>query len=724
MRLTALLALVLALPATAPAEPTPAPDDAAKKAIASHMRAHVRFLSDDLLEGRGPASRGDALAEKYIAAQLEAAGLEPGAPDGTFFQPFDIVGVDAKAPEQVTLARGTQSVSLRYRDDYIAVSGVQSPEARVQDAEVVFVGYGIVAPEYRWNDFKAADLKGKVLLIMNNDPEDDPDVFAGKMRLYYGRWNYKYEQAARMGAAAALVIHTTPSAGYPWQVVQTSWSGEQFQLPATNEPHLQVEGWVTEDAARKLVTLGGQDLDTLRAAAQKRDFRPVPLGIRTSLVLGNTVTRKKTANVIGRLPGSDPQLAKEAVVYTAHHDHLGIKADAKPGEDVIYNGAYDNGTGVAALLTMAEAMSASRPRPRRSVLFAAVAAEEQGLLGSEFLVAHPPWPLGRVAANINMDGINVMGPTRDIEMIGLGKSTLDEVVRDIAAAQGRALVPDQLPDRGFFYRSDQFNFAKAGVPAAYFPSRHRRHRQARGLGQAVDGALRGHRLPPALGRDEGGLGLDGRGAGCAPLPRAGIARGQRPGHADLASGRRVRGGAPEGPGRGRTEMTGRPRDDEYVPSFSGYVSLVPETEVLPVLESQRAEVRAFAAAIPAERERHAYAAGKWTIRDVFGHLGDGERVFGYRAFCIGRGDTVALPGFDENAYVTRSGFAECPLSDLVDELLHLRDANLATFRRLDAAGWARVGTANNSPVSVRALAFIMAGHVRHHLRILSERYGA
>src|SRR5262245_36243489 len=236
------------------------------------------------------------------------------------------------------------------------------------------------------------DLKGKVLVMMNNDPDWDPKLFEGNRRLYYGRWTYKYESAARQGAAAVIIIHTTPSAGYPWQVVQTSWSGEQFELPKSGEPTLQMQAWVTEDAARKLAQLGGQDLDVLRAAAEKRDFKPVPLGVRLSVDLKNDVTRKKTANVIGRLPGTDPALAKEAVVYTAHHDHLGIKEGAKPGDDSIYNGAYDNGTGVAALLTIAEAMGGMKPRPKRTVLFAAVAAEEQGLLGSEYLAAHPPLP--------------------------------------------------------------------------------------------------------------------------------------------------------------------------------------------------------------------------------------------------------------------------------------------------------------------------------------------
>jgi Zn-dependent M28 family amino/carboxypeptidase len=253
-------------------------------------------------------------------------------------------------------------------------------------------------------------------------------------------------------------------------VVQTSWSGEQFELPSSGGPTLQVEAWMTEDSARRVVKLAGQDLDALRAAAQKRDFRPVPLGVRTSVVMKNDVTKKQTANVIGRLPGSDAKLASEAVIVTAHHDHLGVKADAKPGEDAIYNGALDNATGLAALLTMAEVLGRRPQAPRRTVLFAAVGAEEQGLLGSAFMAAHPPLPLGRAAATINIDGVNVMGPTRDIEMIGLGKSSLDDVVRAIATRRGRTLEGDQFPDRGYFYRSDQFNFAKAGVPAVYLHS--------------------------------------------------------------------------------------------------------------------------------------------------------------------------------------------------------------------------------------------------------------
>jgi Zn-dependent M28 family amino/carboxypeptidase len=455
-----LLALAAAA-ATVPAAPVSSP-----LITAERLRGHIRFLSSDLLEGRGPASRGDALAEQYIAAQMEALGLEPAAPDGTYFQPFDIVGVTSQNPPVLSAVRAGRTVDLRFHEDYIAVSGVQEPEAAVDNAEVVFAGYGIVAPEYQWNDYKT-DVRGKVVLVMNNDPEDDPSLFAGKTRLYYGRWDYKYESAATAGAAAVFIIHTVPSAGYPWQVVQSSWTGEQFQLPDPGTPHTRIQGWVTEDAARKLVELGGQDLDRLRALAQSRSFTPVSLGVHLSARLVNTVTSKKTANVLGRLPGADPQRRKEAVVYTAHHDHLGVKADAKPGEDAIYNGAYDNASGVAALLTIAEAMSSLSPRPGRSVLFAAVAAEEQGLLGSEFLAAHPPLPVGRLAADINIDGVNILGRARDIEMIGFGKSTIDDVVQELVKSQGRVLLPDQMPDRGFFYRSDQFNFAKVGVPAAY-----------------------------------------------------------------------------------------------------------------------------------------------------------------------------------------------------------------------------------------------------------------
>jgi hypothetical protein len=398
---------------------------------------------------------------------MEALGLEGAAPGGGWLQPVDVVGIASRGPAVVTFRKGDRTLDLKPHEEVITFSPSETASPRIENAEVVFVGYGIVAPEFGWDDYKGADLKGKVLLMMNNDPEDDPALFAGKTRLWYGRWDYKYDQAARHGAAGAIIIHTVPSAGYGFNVLQTSWSGEQFSLPSEGEPKLIVQGWTTEDASRRLTALGGHDLDALRAAAQKKDFRPVPLGVTWSIAIANTVSRKQTANVIGRLPGSDPALASQAVLYTAHHDHLGMNADAKPGEDAIYNGAVDNATGVAGILGVARAMAALPQRPRRSVIFAAVAAEEAGLLGSKYLAAHPPVPAGRIAANINVDAMGILGRTRDITMIGLGKSNLDDWIHGLAALQGRTVVGDQFPDKGFFYRSDQFSLARIGVPAAY-----------------------------------------------------------------------------------------------------------------------------------------------------------------------------------------------------------------------------------------------------------------
>jgi Zn-dependent M28 family amino/carboxypeptidase len=433
----------------------------------NRLRADIRFLSSDLLEGRGPATAGDRLAQEYVAARFEAIGLEPGVPNGTFYQPFDLVGVAATCPDVVRVTDGAKGVDLRFREDYVAFSGVQAEAARIENAEIVFVGYGIVAPEYQWDDYKGTDLRGKVLLFMNNDPEADPQLFAAKRRLYYGRWDYKYEMAAKQGAAGAVVIHTTPSAGYRWQVVQTSWTGEQFGLPSEGEPTIRVKAWATEEASRRIVRLGGHDLDVLRAAAERRDFRPVPLGVTVSLTLKNTVSRRQSGNVIGRLPGSDPALAGEAVLFTAHHDHFGQKPDAVEGKDAIFNGALDNASGVATMLAIAEAMAALPQRPRRTILFASVGAEEQGLLGARFLARNPPVPAGRLAADVNIDGINIWGRTRDVAVVGLGKSTLDDWIRAIAEAQGRTVVPEAFPDKGAYYRSDHFAFAKIGVPAAY-----------------------------------------------------------------------------------------------------------------------------------------------------------------------------------------------------------------------------------------------------------------
>ena len=468
--LVLLSALVLFPLAASAQSTTPAEKSASRTIRPEELQGHIGFLASDLLEGRGPGTRGDALAQQYLAAQFRLLGLQPAGPDGSYLQPFDLVGMTGH-PETLSFTAPQGRLALRFHEDFIASSGVQAEESVLQDSELVFVGYGIQAPEYEWDDFKGMDLKGKTLLILNNDPEDDPKLFGGKARLWYGRWDYKYEQAAKVGAAGAIILHTTPSAGYPWQVVQTSWSGEQFELPAAGaHPRLQMKAWTTDEATRRVVQLSGRDLDTLRGMAQKRDFRPVPLGVTVSTRFANQVRRRPTANVLGLLPGSDPKLSKEVVLYTAHHDHLGIKAEAKPGEDAIYNGAVDNASGVAAMLAVARAFSALPRPPPRSILFAAVAAEEQGLLGSQFLAEHLPVPAGRVAANINSDGLNIHGRTRDVTVIGLGKSSLDKTLTALAAGQGRIVRGDQLPDRGFFYRSDQFNFAKRGIPSAYFSS--------------------------------------------------------------------------------------------------------------------------------------------------------------------------------------------------------------------------------------------------------------
>lgn len=470
MRVALALALCAAVAAaeTKPVVVTPAEAAAARIIREELLKAHIRFLSSDLLEGRSPASRGDALAQAYIAAQMEAIGMQPGAPDGTWVQRFEIVGLDSHSPRTVEFSRGDERLELRCFEDFIAFSGVQQEEVRLQAAEVVFVGYGIVAPEYDWDDYKRADLRGKVLLMMNNDPADDPALFGGKARLYYGRWSYKYEQAARMGAAGAIIVHTTPSAAYPWTVVQSSWSGEQFSLAEPETPEVTLKAWATEDASRRIARLGGQDLDALRAAAERRDFKPVPLGVTLSITLRNALRRQTTANVIGRLPGRDPQLARQALLYTAHFDHLGLKQGARPGEDAIYNGARDNASGVAGMLAVAQAMAALPRPPRRTVYFGAVAGEEQGLLGSRYLASHPPLPVGRIAADVNLDTLGVWGPTRDLVMVGLGRSDVDDVVLGLAAALGREVGPDPQPDKGYFYRSDQFSFAQVGVPAAYF----------------------------------------------------------------------------------------------------------------------------------------------------------------------------------------------------------------------------------------------------------------
>jgi Zn-dependent M28 family amino/carboxypeptidase len=471
-----LIGLFFVISLNAFAQVSEAETQAAEQINEVTLRSHIKFLSDDLLEGRAPGTAGGRVAEKYIATQFEIIGLTPGAKamtDGavstSWYQAFDILGITSKVPKTMSLKSGTKVLDLKFWDDFIAFTGEQQPHTEVKDAEIVFVGYGIFAPEQKWDDYKGVDVRGKILLMMNNDPSSGPNLFAGKTRLYYGRWTYKYEIAARKGAAGAIIIHTVPSAGYKFQVVQTSWSGEQFELPhQSSEPTIKIKSWATEEASQKIVQLGGKNLDELRARAERRDFKPVPLGVTLSLAMTNTIRSLKTANVVGVLPGRDPELSKEYVVYSAHHDHLGVGAASAEG-DSIYNGALDNASGTAAMLAIAQAFARmpENARPRRSIMFAAVAAEESGLLGSEKFCVDPPVHPAYMAANINIDGMNIWGRTKDITIIGMGKSSMDRVVQEIANWQGRVVVGDQFPDKGFFYRSDQFNFAKIGVPATY-----------------------------------------------------------------------------------------------------------------------------------------------------------------------------------------------------------------------------------------------------------------
>ena len=418
------------------------------------MDAHLRFLASDLLEGRAPATRGGRLATEYIAAQFQALGLQPAGANGTYFQPVALVGMTP----QPALVFGD---SLAYRDQFVAWA--ERPEADIaRTGEVVFVGYGIRAPEWRWDDYKGVDLKGKLLLMLVNDPGlVDSTIFLGKILTYYGRWTYKLEEAARQGAAGAILIHTTESATYPWEVVRGSWSVEQFKLDQPQSPSLAFAGWVTEGSARAALAKAGLNLDSLSRAAARRDFRPVPTGLTAAVRIHSALRRVESENVAARLPGSDPRLASQAVLITAHWDHKGIGPAIRG--DSIYNGAEDNASGVAAILGAAKSL-AQLPRTARAILFVATTAEESGLLGSEAYVQRPLVPLGQTAAVLNLDVTNVRGATRDIGARGGDRSTLGPVFE--ASARSESLTVESEPDvRGSFFRSDHFPFARAGVPA-------------------------------------------------------------------------------------------------------------------------------------------------------------------------------------------------------------------------------------------------------------------
>jgi Zn-dependent M28 family amino/carboxypeptidase len=423
------------------------------------MDAHLRVLSSDLLEGRAPATRGGRLAAEYIADQFLALGLEPAGVNGTYFQPVALVGMTPQ-PTLNFVARDVVD-SLSYRDQFVAWA--ERPEADISaSGEIVFVGYGIRAPEWQWDDYKGADLHGKILLMLVNDPGlVDTTVFLGKILTYYGRWTYKLEEAARQGAAGAILIHTTESATYPWDVVRSSWSVEQFKLDQPQSPSLAFAGWVTETKARDLLQrVGG--LEGLTRAAARRDFRPVPTGLQASVRVHSALRHVQSENVAARLPGRDPRWASQAVLITAHWDHKGIGPAVRG--DSIYNGAEDNASGIAAMLGAAQALVQNFARPWRSIVFLATTAEESGLLGSEAYVQHPLIPLAQTAAVLNLDVTNVHGVTHDIGALGLDRSTLGPVFA--AAAQAESLTVQSQPDvRGSFFRSDHFPFARAGVPA-------------------------------------------------------------------------------------------------------------------------------------------------------------------------------------------------------------------------------------------------------------------
>src|SRR5689334_17484573 len=439
----------------------------------STLKGHIRFLADDTLEGRGTGARGGDLAAKYIASELEASGLKGGAADGSFFQPVSLVGVKADPKTTLIVSDKKSTGIFTFGDDFVAFTGAQTESVNV-DADLVFVGYGIEAPEQRWNDYKGAatDYRGKILVMLVNDPPAttaEPNLFGGKALTYYGRWTYKYEEAARRGAVGAILLHTDASAGYPWSVVRTSngsWRFDIARTPDDTTPFLQFRSWVTDEAAHRIMKLAGQDLDALRAKAATRDFQPVKLGLKGKLNLKSEVKRVAAPNVVGVIEGSDPQLKNEYVVYSAHWDHLGVGAPDKQG-DTIYNGALDNASGVAVVLGIADTI-ANMPlaqRPQRSSLFLFPTAEEQGLLGAEWYAAHPVVPLNKTAANVNLDSMNVLGPTQDFIPLGAERSSLKGVVEAVAREMNLRVSPDARPEQGSFYRSDHFPFAKVGVPS-------------------------------------------------------------------------------------------------------------------------------------------------------------------------------------------------------------------------------------------------------------------
>ena len=456
-----------------------APEDRLKPALDAitpdGLLAHIKILASDEFEGRAPGSKGEELSVKYISDQFRAIGLKPGNPDGSYIQEVPLAGIVSDPHLTLTVA-GKPPVELKLGDDFVATSARLQTEIKVDNSDIVFVGYGVVAPEYGWDDFKDVDVRGKTILMLIGDPPvpdpNDPSklnekMFKGKAMTYYGRWTYKYEIAAQRGAAAAIIIHETEPAAYPWQVVKSSWGKENFELdsPDKNMGAVQVRSWVTEDVAKKLLGDCGQDFGALKKAAVTKEFRPVTLNAKASVNLKQTLRSLKSRNVIGKLEGSHPALKEEYVIYTAHWDHLGRHPELQG--DQIFNGAVDNASGCAAVLQLAAAFTKLNPPPKRSGLFMCTTAEEAGLLGAKWYAQHPLYPLEKTLADINIDSMNVWGKARDIEDVSFGFSDLDDMLAAAAKRQGRIAIPNSRPQKGNIYRADNFEFSKAGLPSLY-----------------------------------------------------------------------------------------------------------------------------------------------------------------------------------------------------------------------------------------------------------------
>jgi Zn-dependent M28 family amino/carboxypeptidase len=441
---------------------------------ADDLMGHVQRLASDAFEGRAPASAGEDSTVAYLTSEFQRIGLQPGNPDGTYTQNVPLVGFTPAVDASLTV--NGEPVSFEGPRDFIADTRRVTEVVEVEGSQLVFVGYGVVAPEYDWDDYKDVDVTGKTILMLVNDPQIpdaasptglDSTMFNGRAMTYYGRWTYKYEIATEKGAAAAMVIHETGPAGYPFEVLSNGWGSEAFDVQSAdgNMTRVAVQGWMRDTFVRQLLESTGYSFDELKQQALSRDFRPIELPAQASFTVRNTLRNVDSKNVVAKLEGSDPQLADEYVVYTAHWDHLG--RDTTRDGDQIFNGALDNATGTAGIVELAEAFAQLDPAPSRSILFLAVTAEEKGLLGAKHYAQNPLYPLERTAANINIDGLNQWGRTNDIVVVGLGNSTLDDILRGAATAEGRTLVPDPESEKGFFYRSDHFEFAKEGVPALY-----------------------------------------------------------------------------------------------------------------------------------------------------------------------------------------------------------------------------------------------------------------